>query len=1037
MSAFQITRMVKAGGPLTKRIMLQPDGTTKSDGSACLMANGEAHRVHLESVADLADLIASLELHEAIALGALRPDLPEKVPLVTKRRLEKLNGGAQPDVVARTGDHICYRLGEPAFALLDYDAKGMPDAVCCRLSELGGFAQAVRSVLPDLAHAARALRMSTSAGLYRTDTGERFASSGGMHLFVAVADGADIPRFLDVLHARCWLAGLGWMMTGAAGQLLERSIVDRMVGAPERLVFEGAPIVDPPLAQDAASRLPQAKDGPPLDTIASCPPLTILEQSRLKELRAREAHRLAPDSAKVRDAFIDQQADKIAKRAGINRQQAVRVVERQCAGVLLPHFAPAWDDAEMGEATVADVLADPGRFEGATLADPLEGIGYGSCKAKIMRRSDGTPWIHSFAHGRTTYELLHDARAIEAALGRVDSDHAADTLISMAMHADLDEGEAEELRDLTAKRAGIGKRPLDARLKRSRKEQAQRRAAEDRERGIAERCDPRPQVPAPEDDAPWLPQMQALNDVLGASRAPEPPTRDIDGAFVQVRVRRIPNMHALTAASANEGDTTESRLPAAEQPLLTRLNPDQLAELIERHIDYTDVRGRSVHLAAPFVRHYLDRSDDALPIVAAIATLPLVLPDGTIMAGRGLLRERGIVFRIPEELMAQLPAQEDCDDDAVAAALAFLTDQWLCDVAADFTGKCILIAAALTLIERSLLPDRPVFFVTAGRRGGGKTTTLIMLLMAITGGRPAAAAWSPNEEERRKSLLAYLMEALPAIIWDNIPRGSQISCPHIERSCTTAFYSDRRLGVSELVAVAAAVVHLFTGNNIAPRGDLASRALTARLEIDRSDPENRPFTHPDPIAWTEAHRGKILRALYTLLLGNPALRSGSNAPAKTRFKLWWRLVGSAIEHAASVSGACLDFKDLFLAQEEDEEEGASLADALAAMADTKWPQADGSPKATGPFQAAHMARMVSDQSEYRLDDERERAAIVREFLFPTAPPGQIITAKAVGKRLKRHIGEPIKRGDTTLILKEWRDPHGGPKGASSYYVQAS
>ena len=106
--------------------------------------------------------------------------------------------------------------------------------------------------------------------------------------------------------------------------------------------------------------------------------------------------------------------------------------------------------------------------------------------------------------------------------------------------------------------------------------------------------------------------------------------------------------------------------------------------------------------------------------------------------------------------------------------------QWLCDVATDYTGKCILIAAALTLIERSLLPDRPVFFVTAGRRGGGKTTTLIMLLMAMTGVRPAAAAWSPNEEERRKALLAYLMEALPAIIWDNIPRGTQISCPHIE-----------------------------------------------------------------------------------------------------------------------------------------------------------------------------------------------------------------------------------------------------------------
>src|SRR5215472_10625903 len=130
----------------------------------------------------------------------------------------------------------------------------------------------------------------------------------------------------------------------------------------------------------------------------------------------------------------------------------------------------------------------------------------------------------------------------------------------------------------------------------------------------------------------------------------------------------------------------------------------------------------------------------------------------------------------------------------------FLTEDWLCDVATDVIGKSVLITAALTLIERSLLPDRPVFLITAGRRGGGKTTTLIMLLVAITGHRPAAAAWSPNDEERRKTLLAYLLEGAPALIWDNIARGTQISCPHIERACTTAFYTDRRLGVTEVVA---------------------------------------------------------------------------------------------------------------------------------------------------------------------------------------------------------------------------------------------
>jgi hypothetical protein len=82
----------------------------------------------------------------------------------------------------------------------------------------------------------------------------------------------------------------------------------------------------------------------------------------------------------------------------------------------------------------------------------------------------------------------------------------------------------------------------------------------------------------------------------------------------------------------------------------------------------------------------------------------------------------------------------------------------------------------------------------------------------------------------------------------NIARGTRILCPHIEKSCTAAYYSDRKLGVSEVIATAASTIHIFAGNNIRPHGDLASRSLEIRLELDRTDPENRHFHHPDPIA---------------------------------------------------------------------------------------------------------------------------------------------------------------------------------------------
>jgi hypothetical protein len=463
----EITRFIKTGGPLTKRISVGPDGKPKSDGSACVMSHGSARRLRFSNITEFAECIGNLNPSEAIALGALRHGLPDQVAIVTKAKLEELNGAAAPNIIARMAGEICYRPKQPAAALLDHDTKGMPRDVEERIHELGGFWSAVVFVVPALANTARIMRRSTSAGLYRTDTGEKLPGSNGLHVYLAVHDGSDIERFLKTLHARCWLAGLGWMMVGAGGQLLERSIVDRMVGAPERLVFEGAPILDPPLAQDQERRQPIVRDGEVLETVAACPPLTIVEQARLKELFAKEAHRLAPESAKARKAFIEDQA----KRHGV----AAEVIARQCQGVLLPSVILPFDDPELAGTTVAQVLADTAKYEGATLADPLEGVEYGVCKAKIMLKADGTPWIHSFAHGRTTYELKWDVASVEAALNKAEVDQVGDIFVRLALAADLDDEQLERLRNLAAVRAGVSKRAMAKKLEATKAEQRERR----------------------------------------------------------------------------------------------------------------------------------------------------------------------------------------------------------------------------------------------------------------------------------------------------------------------------------------------------------------------------------------------------------------------------------------------------------------------------------------------------------------------------------------------------------------------------------
>jgi hypothetical protein len=734
----EIVLFAKYGGVITKRITLKADGSLPNDSSACLMSSGCANRVKIAGIGQLGELIGRLGPHEAIATGRLLTEV-DHVEITTKN---KLNGQQRPDLIARIRSFIDYQPGAPAFALIDFDLKDIPADVVNKIHAAGGLWAALISVIPELAAVARLQRSSTSAGLFNTETGMQFPDSGGVHVYVIAKDGADIERFLKVLHDRCWLAGFGWYMVGAGGQLLERSIVDRMVGQPERLIFEAPPDLTPPLAQDKAKRTPIVHEGGELDTIAACRPLTILERARLKELRAKAAFALAPDVAKSREIFVKKHAAILARRTRIEPRLALRVIERQCEGVLLPDVELPFDDPELAGTTVADVLADPARFEGETLADPLEGVEYGAGKAKVMRRADGAPWINSFAHGRTTYELRTSFAAARKALETEPSNEAARVFIDLVLAADLAPAEVESLRDHAAMRGGVGKRVLDRMLKAARQEDIKRRAADTRQQRAAERRDPRPQIDVPRHDAEWRPVMALLNEVAKSAAEPEPLGRDLEGFTTRVVARRAPKLHLLLSQRAQSKEKRKtSRLPAPELPLLCRYTPAQLAERIESLIEFVDNTGTPVHLPDAFIRQFLDRPEDTnLPTYSAVATLPIVLPDGTILSGTGLNRDFGIVLRVAPELQACLPKPEECTKAAVAEAMRFLTDVFLCDVATSYEGKCVAIAICLTIIERSLLPSRPAFNITSGQSESGKTTLISMLILAILGVLPAAAA---------------------------------------------------------------------------------------------------------------------------------------------------------------------------------------------------------------------------------------------------------------------------------------------------------
>jgi hypothetical protein len=541
--------------------------------------------------------------------------------------------------------------------------------------------------------------------------------------------------------------------------------------------------------------------------------------------------------------------------------------------------------------------------------------------------------------------------------------------------------------------------------------------------GVKAGDDARPRERAPYSDAPITPIMRLLDEKLSTNEH-EPPMRNIMGQMAMVRVRkpRHQSLHEL----APEGSET---LDAPIMPLLTEHDETSLSILIERHINFEKVVNTKKHgenkipvsLCPAFVRHYHRYADSTLPVAHAIATMPLVLPNGKLIAPRGLDRDLGIIFRIDPKLAAILPRPGGVTRGDVRAKMKFLLDEWLVDVTAAIPSKCVLIAMALTILERTvLLSGRPGFFITAAKRGGGKTTAAHMVSVAALGVHAIAAAWSPAEEERRKAMLAYLSEGVPFLVFDNILAGATISSAVIEAMLTSGECSDRVLGMTKTLHTATSTIVTLTGNNVSPCGDLSSRCLIARIDVDRPDPEHREFTHPYPLEWTAANRGKILAALYTVMLGDSEIGKPLDPAAQhTRFREWEMIIGRPVEHAAAALGEKVCFAEMLTATEAEDETAMSNIEVLLALS-RQWPGGL-------IFEAAD----ISEYCKFLGDAPPADVALLRDYFDPRVKPGEAVSPKKIGKALRVLLGSPFLAGNgdgTIKLVSGGADKHSKTNG---------
>ena len=688
--------------------------------------------------------------------------------------------------------------------------------------------------------------------------------SDGRHDHIEVEDGSDAVRFLTAAHDRCWLAGLGWCVISRCGSLLERSIIDRVVGQAEQIVIEAPPIVDPPLAQDATSRRPQVCAGARLDTKSACPSLTGSELQAKAALRAAEDQRLGDEAKRVREAYLDGEAKKImGHRPGMTLAEARGAIEKRINGVLLADFILPWDDLE-SMATVGDVLDHPDAFIGQTLADPIDGDERG--KAKVMLGRDGLPIIHSFARGGAVFKLRYDAHAVRTRIGQASGDAKVNALARLLRAADVDALEKDKLIREVKKATGVGIRVIKAMI--------DELEAEQREDDIGNELNGKQVIVVRDGDIhdEWRATERAL---LGNPKCQifhrsgflvEPIWRQektVDGhdeqimAFVPYSVLRLSDVVAHHAVVYMKFNAAQNRMVAIDPP--------------ER-----------------VIATLLTRQDWMFPTAVGIINTPTMRADGSLVTEEGYDLATKLWYKPATDIKLPPIKERPTREDALAALST------LEELVTEFpfnnkVSKSVAIAGMMTPVLRGAFRIAPMFLIVAPDPGSGKTYLVILCGVIATGRVPIPMATIDNNEEMEKRLSVAAIEASPILFLNNL--SFNLDSAMLSQMVSEGTIKPRILGKSEMPPCDCTGMTVFaTGNNIRLVGDLVRRAATVRINVKKEDPTDRKFEQ-DPVKMVLADRGKYLAAIFTIARAYMAEgRVPEGATPLAGFEQWCRMV---------------------------------------------------------------------------------------------------------------------------------------------------
>ena len=362
MPAIRFTLVTADNCAMTKTFSQDPFGQVTSTAIAHMTA-GHAQVIDIDGPEQLAAFFPTLGPNQAITCGV--PQVGD-TPLTTRAGAE-----FNPHAVARTNEAFRY-LDAPALYPIDVDtATGVYRSV-------GEVLDALEAASPWLRQVYRVARPSSSS--YVAGRGLR-----GVHVYVPISRGTDIPELGKRMQIEQWAAGRGSVLISKSGALLVRQLSDALVYQPSRLMFEAPPQLEGGVTRDVpdgeawVERPAQLGQGRPAKYKT---PEGWLDAQELPALRDIERRRFEVAVRQAKDRMRVE-----AKQVALNYHKANALAaglddgDRRGAQALralgdkrLPFSWPLALAGEAAPLTVAQVLVGLPGYLGRFCADPFDSL---------------------------------------------------------------------------------------------------------------------------------------------------------------------------------------------------------------------------------------------------------------------------------------------------------------------------------------------------------------------------------------------------------------------------------------------------------------------------------------------------------------------------------------------------------------------------------------------------------------------------------------------------------------------------------------